>query len=106
VKHQIIFNKTLSSLNLLLKLDHLTKNLDFYHTQLNRLFKAYFEKQEKTLSTLSQMLEAYSFKKTLDRGFALIRSEDGNVVSSTKEFLKYPTLRVMLKDGEIKFSPK
>jgi exodeoxyribonuclease VII large subunit len=104
VKHQIIFNKTLSINSIALKLEHLRRNLGYSTIRLDQIFKQYFETQERKLINLSQMLEAYSFKKTLDRGFALVRSEDRNVISSAKDILKFRSVCVMFKDGEVKFN--
>ncbi len=105
VKHQIIFNKTLSSNNLVLKLESLKKALDFYGLRFDQFLKQYFDRKEKLISGCGQMLEAYSFKKTLDRGFTLVRTESGNVITSSKDVLNFQSVCVMFKDGEAKVSP-
>lgn len=105
VKHQIIFNKNFSLMGLTLKIQNMKKNLDFSTVRLEQLFEDQFRKKKDFLSGRSQMLEAYSFKKTLERGFALIRSEEDVVISSTKDFSKSSTVKIMFKDGEIKIHP-
>ncbi len=49
------------------------------------------EKPKQNVEHLGKMLEAYSFKNVLKRGFTVIRNENGNIVSDGKD----------LKDGEI-----
>ena len=106
VKQQIIFNKTLSPNNIILKVERLDKDLTFYSLRLAQIFKTFLDTQEIIITNLGQMLEAYSFKKTLERGFTLVRSKEGHVITTTKEFLEYNTVRVMFKDGELDITPK
>lgn len=105
VKHQIIFNKTLSPNNLILKVENSKKTLDFYDLRLKQFFKQYFDQKEKIISNCGKMLEAYSFKKTLERGFTLVRSESGNVITSSKDVLNFQSVCVMFEDGEVKVAP-
>jgi exonuclease VII large subunit len=87
--------------NLTLKINNLNQKLNFYDSKLHILFKNSFEGKTKHLKSLGQMLEAYSFKKTLERGFSVIKSEEGKVIDSQKEFLKNKKIHVIFKDGEV-----
>ena len=53
------------------------------------------------LSILEGLLESYSFKKTLERGFALVRDNEGNVIKDIKSANKAEKIRITFFDGDI-----
>ena len=69
--------------------------------RMQRAVQAHHDKKAQSLSTLDSLLNTLSFKKTLARGFAIVRSEDGNVISSTQEISTDTTLKITVQDGDI-----
>ena len=53
------------------------------------------------LDHLGKMLEAYSFKKTLARGFAVIRDENGTPVTTAKDAQTHNTLNIEFQNNEL-----
>jgi len=54
-----------------------------------------------TLTTNAKLLESYHYKKVLSRGFALIRTDDNNVVTKAKSITKNMPLVLEFADGKI-----
>lgn len=50
---------------------------------------------------MGQLLESYSFKKVLKRGFSIARAEK-TIISSSEQALKAPPTHLIFHDGEIK----
>jgi exodeoxyribonuclease VII large subunit len=63
--------------------------------------KQYLESLVHRLTGLGQLLESYSFKNVLKRGFALVINEQDHVVGTQKEALQQNDLRLVFADGEI-----
>lgn len=53
-----------------------------------------------TLKNLSDMLESLSFKRVLDRGYAVIRDSKGEILTSAKNLASGQGIKIQLKDGE------
>jgi len=53
------------------------------------------------LKNLSALLNSYSFERVLDRGFAAIFDEKGNIISSKNETSSGQRLKIRLKDGNV-----
>ena len=68
--------------------------------QLQSAPKTLLQNNEKTLDHLGKMLNAYSFENTLQRGFAVIRTPDGTLVSNTKTAQTHDTLNIQFKNNE------
>jgi exodeoxyribonuclease VII large subunit len=52
------------------------------------------------LENLSGMLESLSFKKVLERGYAVVRDAGGDIISSAGKAAKNQDLVIQFKDGE------
>jgi len=59
--------------------------------------------QKKRLLSSNNLLQALSPLRTVDRGYALLRSEDGTVVTSANQFQAGDRGLATLKDGELSF---
>lgn len=57
------------------------QNLKNQLGQLARIERTLFEKKEQDLATASRMLETLSYTRTLERGYAVVRDEEGHVLS-------------------------
>jgi exodeoxyribonuclease VII large subunit len=51
------------------------------------------------LEALSQMLESLSFRRVLERGYSVVRDDNGNIISSVKAALQEKSLNIEFKDG-------
>jgi len=60
----------------------------------------YFEIHTLTIAKDQSSLAALNPMSILDRGYALVRNEDGHTVSSVKDFPAHA--EVLLKDGPVK----
>ncbi len=58
------------------------------------------------LENLTKLLDSYHYQKILDRGFALVRSADGQLVTSASIAENQPELNVQFKDGTVKTFPQ
>lgn len=71
----------------------------------NRLHKAgetNYNSMRQRLKLASSLLNSYSYKKTLNRGFAIIVSEDKNAITSVKQTKAGDKLVAELHDGKLK----
>jgi exodeoxyribonuclease VII large subunit len=59
------------------------------------------ETQSRRLDRAGKLLEAYSYKGTLDRGFALVRDETGQVIRSKAAAKSGQGVSLTFADGEI-----
>ncbi|MBT5827341.1 MAG: exodeoxyribonuclease VII large subunit [Alphaproteobacteria bacterium] len=87
--------------------DKLSANLKYQQNYLNNYSKSFTQAQNNLIESktsklqyISKLLESYSYKKTLARGFSVVRTAKGEVISS-KENLSYP-LNIEFKDGTVK----
>lgn len=81
------------------------KNLDLQmETQIRLLslnFIRFLEDQNNRFHELSLRLEQSSFHKMLDRGFALVTTQDNQPIGSIHQFPEHKTAKLTLKDGII-----
>lgn len=66
-----------------------------------RLLTTLIERQQTTLSHLSQLLESYSYEKVLERGFALVRDADGKPIASVSSVGSDEILSLQFYDGSV-----
>ncbi len=69
----------------------------------NRLLPAFDRRRDKTqqnLARLDSLLESYSHKKILSRGFALVTDETGQLIKSASQAKQYKNLQLTFADGE------
>jgi exodeoxyribonuclease VII large subunit len=57
--------------------------------------------QDDKLKSLSRMLETLSYKNTLDRGFAVLRNSEGNILDTTKAISNSTDINITVKDGSL-----
>ncbi len=57
--------------------------------------------QSQKLESLGRLLESYSFKAVLDRGFALVRDSEGRPLRRALDAAPGEALRITLQEGEI-----
>lgn len=83
------------------RLDQAQQGLNFHSQQLQKLRTNLTQEPRRKLELAAQLLEVLSFKGTLKRGFAVVRSADGVVtqISQTKPGLG---LEIELSDGTFK----
>jgi exodeoxyribonuclease VII large subunit len=58
------------------------------------------------LKGVSALLESYSFKNVLARGFALVTDKDGHVVSSAKQARTHSSLKLTFADDAVTVKPE
>jgi exodeoxyribonuclease VII large subunit len=80
-----------------------SEKLDFLKTRHNGNLHNYIEKQSAKLATLSSLLESYNYRKTLERGFALVTCADSphKLVKSTHEATAAKGLNIEFADGKV-----
>ncbi len=80
----------------------LISNLDSKQQLLNTKFKNYLEKiltnKETKLNSLSQLLEASSFNRVLDRGFALVMDNKDKPIKLSSEAPKNANVKIKFSD--------
>ena len=59
-----------------------------------------FEKPARNVENLSRMLESLSFKKVLERGYAVLRGADGALVSTVSKLSEGQSVTATFKDGD------
>jgi exodeoxyribonuclease VII large subunit len=59
------------------------------------------ETQSRRLDRAGKLLDAYSYKGTLDRGFALVRDEAGTVIRSKTAASSGQAVSLTFADGEL-----
>ncbi len=77
------------------------RRLDDKSNQLVEKMKYRLEKSQQNVISAGKLLESYSFKKVLKRGFSIAKGENG-VISSAEIAKKSKPISIMFHDGEIK----
>ena len=88
------------------KLEKAAQELSFQSKNLIRLESRLLETRNKQIRHYSQMLEILSFKNILNRGYAVVRDEQGKVISSHETAKTRPLLDVEFADGKVLVQPK
>jgi len=70
-------------------------------SRLSRAWPRFQRQQEDRLRSAASLLESYSYKRTLDRGFALVTGTDGKPVKSTTQASPGDALSIEVSDGRI-----
>ncbi|MHA1541131.1 MAG: exodeoxyribonuclease VII large subunit [Alphaproteobacteria bacterium] len=76
------------------------RRLDDKSNQLVEKMKYRLEKSEQNVISAGKLLESYSFKKVLKRGFSIAKGENG-IVSSAEIAKKSKPISLLFHDGEI-----
>lgn len=77
------------------------RRIDDMTTRLTEKITYKLERLVQQNSHMGQLLESYSFKKVLKRGFSIARAEK-TIVSSSEQAIKTPPTHLIFHDGEIK----
>ena len=75
--------------------------LDRWSDQLKSASPNITKKRTEKIDHLGKMLEAYSFKKPLERGFAVIRTPDGKPIITGTEAKTHQTLNIEFQNNEL-----
>jgi len=75
--------------------------LDRWGEQLKAASPTITKKREEKLGHLGKMLDAYSFKKTLERGFAVVRTQDGKPIITASDAQKHDSLNIEFQNNEL-----
>ncbi len=67
--------------------------------RLQQALISYVDRSHQRFSQADKLLESYSFKNTLKRGFALVKSESGNIIQSVSSLKAQQPLTIHLEDG-------
>lgn len=84
------------------KLNYQAENLERLQQRLHQAIKRNVADKANTLSSKAAMLNTLSFERTLERGFALVKDTNGNVITSKATLKTDQNIEVQLKDGKIK----
>lgn len=98
------YTRTINSL-MKLKIEQLKNKLPDIQN-LNLRIENIFNRTKQKLNNLSSLLESYSFKKTLSRGFSIIKNNNNEIITSVKKLETENEAIAQFYDGEIKISPK
>ena len=63
------------------------------------------EKKKRALASEAKLLETLSYQATLQRGYAIVKTEHGNLLRSAAEISKAGRVNVTLSDGDIAMVP-
>jgi exodeoxyribonuclease VII large subunit len=79
-----------------------TKTLEVSYLRLNTAITRILQQRQASLATKGGLLEALSYKATLDRGFAVVRTDKGALVRTAAGMKADARLTITLHDGDIK----
>ena len=68
-------------------------------------FERQIARREDGLKRTASMLEALSYHATLDRGFAIVRNEDGDLIRSRDIAAATSEMTVTFADGDVAVTP-
>ena len=74
-------------------------DLEYLLTRKEQALILVFERFTVKLENIERLLEANSFQRTLDRGFALIRDDQDNPVFKSKQLKDEQLIKLYFQDG-------
>jgi exodeoxyribonuclease VII large subunit len=83
------------------KAERMLERLERYGDQLRRHGGDLLQHGERQVDQLGKLLESYSFHSVLQRGFALVRDQDGHPVLAAADTRAGDTLSIEFADGKI-----
>ncbi len=81
------------------------QRLDDQTERFKQNMKFYWIHTQEKFFSLSRLLDSYSYQKTLKRGFSLVRTPQGKLISSSETALKSPQMTVEFFDGKVSVIP-
>ncbi|WP_316354058.1 exodeoxyribonuclease VII large subunit [Candidatus Trichorickettsia mobilis] len=100
-KSSIITQLTIDRLNPGHYIDYCSLRLNNLHDNLTRSFNKIFDNYNYKLHLNSQLLSSLDYNNTLRRGFAIIKTDGGKIVSSRQEAILDDKFSVKFHDGEL-----
>jgi exodeoxyribonuclease VII large subunit len=94
--------KLLQHLDPRVRLVHNRQIVDQLHNRLDRSLQTFFAMQKLQLAGLHQQIETLSPRRTLARGYAVVRRENGAVVLSPSDVVDGEAMVLELRDGTLK----
>ena len=82
-----------------MQLERATQRLDKVTSQMEDRVKAIFDKNKMRVDTAGRLLSTTSFKKVLERGYALVRAADGSIITSAKSHQAGEKIELSFADG-------
>ncbi len=79
------------------------RTLEEYRSRLKETMTRRLEREDRQLERARALLTAYSPLNVLDKGYAIVRSETGEVLSTTGQLEKADILKIRVRDGETVF---
>ena len=83
------------------KLDELRQQLDMHQHRQMYLWKQCFQQKRFRLEYLTSELELLSPQHQLDKGYAMVMDQSGNVISGSEQVETGQALSIQMKDGKI-----
>ncbi len=77
------------------------EKLTLLSNSLTKEFKNQLNNQAQSLDKYANLLESYSHKKVLERGFALVQNSEGQAISAAGQVQKSDKISITLSDGSI-----
>jgi exodeoxyribonuclease VII large subunit len=87
---------------------HVTIGMQRLETMSHRLtttLQARLDKSSNDIHSLGKLLDSYSFKNVLARGFAIVTTKDKAVISSVAKAKQQDSLQITFNDGEVEVKP-
>jgi exodeoxyribonuclease VII large subunit len=83
------------------KIERTEDRMQQYAERLQRCAGELLERGSRQVDQLGKLLESYSFRSVLQRGFALVRDQDGHPVLAAAETHAGDTLSIEFADGRV-----
>lgn len=103
---QIILNKLQyalsSNFHNKINVENKISQLNYLHERLSKSFSIFLEKKLTNLKQLQDLLSSYSYQKTLERGFTIVKDSHGNILTSVKKTKNLDDVEIMWNDGQRK----
>ena len=82
------------------------QSLQHYAQRITQSWKSQFIGLRQQLESQAALLESYSYKNTLARGYALVLDGDGQVMKTAADARKAAVLEIQMADGRLAVTPK
>lgn len=99
-QQQKLNSTTVSLLPILHKVNFAEQKIKTMSSSLNLSIAAFFRNAENKLDNLGKLLKLGHYQEILKRGFALVKNERGNLVSSVRQLKAKEEIAIEMSDGE------
>ncbi len=90
----------LSKYDIFIKINRKEERIDYFWREVMAKSQNLLETYQNKILGLSSLLEAKSYKEILNRGFAVVKGEKGQIISSAKFLSAKQKISLEMKDGE------